>query len=139
MNQDNPHIDKSIIFFDGVCNLCEGFVQWIIHRDPDGDFYFASLQSQFAEDFFQSRNQMPSDLSTVLLYHQGQILTNSDVTFAIIRQLGFPWALLYPFKLVPRIIRDNVYRWIARNRYRWFGKKDECMIPTPAIQARFLD
>jgi len=139
MKDSSNHADKSIIFFDGVCNLCEGFVQWIIRRDPHGQFYFSSLQSDFAQDFFQTRDETPSNLSSVLLYHNKQVFTDSDVSFLVVRQLGFPWAILYPLRIVPRIIRDNVYRWVAGNRYKWFGKKEQCMIPTPELSARFLD
>jgi len=133
------HKDKSIIFFDGVCNLCEGFVQWVIRRDPDGYFHFSSLQSDFAKSFFENATEDPGDLNSVLLFHEGKFYKNSDVSFKVVRQIGIPWAFLYPFRLVPRIIRDNIYRWVAKNRYKWFGKKEACMIPTPELQSRFLD
>jgi len=139
MESSAPHTDKSIIFFDGVCNLCEGFVQWIIRRDPKEHFQFASLQSDFTKSFFISKGEKLEDLHTVILYKAGKFYSESDVTFEVINQLGFPWSWLYPFKLIPRIIRDKVYRWVASNRYQWFGKKDACMIPTPALQNRFLD
>ena len=130
---------QSIIFFDGVCNLCEGFIQWIIRRDSDGYFQFSSLQSDFAHAFFEAKKEDLGDLNTVLLYHEGEFYKESDVSFEVIRRLGFPWVLLYPFRLLPRMIRDSIYRWVAKNRYRWFGKKEACMIPTPELQSRFLD
>lgn len=139
MNPSASHTDKSIVFFDGVCNLCEGFVQWIIRRDPQARFHFASLQSDFTKAFFESKGESVDDLKTVILYKEGKFYSESDVSFEVIGQLGFPWSWLYPFKLIPRIIRDKVYRWIAGNRYRWFGKKESCMIPTPDLQNRFLD
>ncbi len=139
MNQTSDHTDKSILFFDGVCNLCNGFVQWMIKRDPDGKFHFASLQSEFAQSFLKAHEQDLTSLKTVMLFHQGQLYIESDVSLEVAYHLGFPWKILYPIKLIPRIIRDNIYRWIASNRYRWFGKQEACMIPTAALQNRFLD
>ena len=139
MANNNPHIDKPILFFDGVCNLCEGFVQWVIKRDPKGLIYYASLQSEFAKEFTTGTALNVENVSSVILYYKGQFYTESDVPLLLASLLGYPWKLTYPFILLPRIIRDNIYRWIASNRYRWFGKKDECMIPTPALQSRFLD
>jgi predicted DCC family thiol-disulfide oxidoreductase YuxK len=139
MKSTQRHTDQSIIFFDGVCNLCEGFVQWVIKRDPDGYFHFSSLQSDFARSFFESRGSDLNDLNSVILYNKGRFYKNSDVSLEVFKQLKFPWSLLYPFKVIPRIIRDSIYQWIAKNRYRWFGKKEQCMIPTPELQSRFLD
>lgn len=139
MEINKPHKDKPILFFDGVCNLCEGFVQWVVKRDPEGIIYYASLQSDFAKEFTAHTNLKVENVSSVILYHEGQFYTESDVPLRLTKLLGYPWNLAYPFIFLPRIIRDTIYRWIARNRYRWFGKKDECMIPTPALQSRFLD
>jgi predicted DCC family thiol-disulfide oxidoreductase YuxK len=139
MDNNNPHSDKPILFFDGVCNLCEGFVQWVVKRDKEGIIYYASLQSDFAKEFTASTDLKVQEVSSVILYHQGRFYTESDAPLKLIRLLGYPWKLAYPFIILPRIIRDNIYRWIARNRYRWFGKKEACMIPTPELQNRFLD
>ncbi len=139
MDSNHPHKDKPILFFDGVCNLCEGFVQWVIKRDPNGTIYYASLQSDFAKAFTASTDLKVEDVSSVILYHQGRFYTESDAPLQLAALLGFPWKLVYPFVIIPRIIRDNIYRWIASNRYRWYGKKEQCMIPTPALQRRFLD
>ncbi len=139
MDKNNPHIDKPILFFDGVCNLCDGFVQWVIKRDKEAIIYYAALQSDFAQKFTAHTQLQVSNLNTVILYHNGRFYKDSDVALELVRLLGYPWKLAYPFSLLPRIIRDSVYRWVAGNRYRWFGKKDECMIPTPALQSRFLD
>jgi len=139
MNNNSDHTGKTILFFDGVCNLCNGFVQWMIRRDPKQHFYFASLQSDFAKDFLQALGEDSSSLQTVMLYRDGKIYKESDVSLQVASQLGFPWKLAYPIKFIPRIIRDSIYRWIANNRYRWFGKQESCMMPTPELQNRFLD
>jgi len=139
MNPIDIYNDKSILFFDGVCNLCDGFVQWTIKRDPDGIFHYASLQSDFAKTFLKDTQLNRHDISTVVLYQEGKIYAESDVALEMSKKLGLPWSLAYPFKLIPRIVRDGIYRWVARNRYRWFGKKEACMVPTPTVQNRFLD
>jgi len=139
MTTNNPHKDKPILFFDGVCNLCDGFVHWVIKRDKDAKIYYASLQSEFAQEFTTSTDLKVQDVNTVILYYQSKFYTESDVALQIASLLGYPWKLAYPLTLLPRIIRDNLYRWVANNRYRWFGKKEGCMIPTPELQNRFLD
>lgn len=133
---------RPIILFDGVCNLCNAAVQWVIERDAESRFDFASLQSDAA------RSQLEGVLgaddiralpdSIVLVESQG-VHTESTAALRIARRLGYPSAFLSLGLVVPRPIRDVVYRWIARNRYRWFGRRDTCMRPTPDIAARFLD
>ncbi len=132
MNKSHP-----ILLFDGVCNLCDGFVQWVIRRDPDGIFRFASLQSELGQSLIQ-KHQLTTDLSTVILVDGEKTYSHSDVALEIVRQLGGFWTLLYILKIVPSFIRNAVYNWIARNRYRWFGQKESCMIPTPELKGRFL-
>ena len=128
-----------ILLFDGVCNLCNGFVQFIIKRDPKGSFRFTALQSDAGQQLLTSHQQEKSDLSTVILIDNGQVYTHSDVALNVAKRLGGLWTLFLVFSIIPRSIRDRIYNWIARNRYRWFGEKEQCMIPTPDIKARFLD
>jgi len=128
-----------ILLFDGVCNLCNGFIQFVIKRDPEGVFRFAALQSETGKQLLQRAGYSSEELSTVVLHQQGRFYTHSDVALRVFRQLRFPWPLLYGFVIIPRPLRDAVYNWIARNRYRWFGRREECMMPTPDIQSRFLD
>ncbi len=131
--------DRPILLFDGVCNLCNGFVQWVIRRDPEGHFRFAALQSETGRRLLAEAG-MPADaLSTVVLYEAGRFFTHSDVPLRVWRQLGGAWSWLYALRVVPRALRDAVYDWVARNRYRWFGRREQCMIPTPELRARFLD
>jgi predicted DCC family thiol-disulfide oxidoreductase YuxK len=128
----------AIVLFDGVCNLCDQSVQFIIQRDPKQHFKFAPLQSDLAKDLLQRHDLNPKDLERVVLIENGKAYTHSTASLRVVRHLSGAWPLLYVFILVPRFIRNAVYRWVARNRYRWFGKKDACMMPTPENRARFL-
>ena len=130
-----------IILFDGVCNLCSAWVRWIVPRDPHGVFRFASLQSQAARDAILGATggasaHLPD--SIVLLDEQG-LHTQSDAVLRIVRRLGLPYALLAATGIVPRVLRDAVYRIVASNRYRWFGRRETCLLPAPGIASRFLD
>jgi predicted DCC family thiol-disulfide oxidoreductase YuxK len=124
-----------IIFFDGLCNLCNGFVQWVIRRDPAGRYRFASLQSEAAKRVLGD----PVPLTSVVLWDGQTAWTRSDAALRILRGLGGIWAIFWPLAVVPRALRDGVYEWVARHRYRWFGQRSECLLPTPALRARFLD
>lgn len=135
----SAQITKSpVILFDGVCNLCNGSVQFIIKRDTRNTFRFASLQSSYGQDQLL-RLGIPTQALESIIYIEGdQFYQKSNAVLEIARHLGGPWPLFYVFKIIPRFIRDWFYNFIATNRYRWFGKKDQCMIPTPALQERFL-
>ena len=128
-----------ILLFDGVCNLCNGAVQFIIERDEDGLFRFASLQSDAAKQLLEKYPEASEDISTIVLLEKGRLYTRSDAALRAARYLSGAWPALYGFIIIPRPIRNAVYDWIARNRYRWFGKKDQCMIPTPELKGRFLE
>ena len=128
-----------ILLFDGVCNLCNGFVQFVIKRDPEGIFRFTALQSKAGQELLTAHQQEKSNLSTVILIENGRVYTHSDVALRVATRLGGAWSFFSVFSIIPRSFRDRIYNWIAQNRYRWFGKKEQCMIPTPDIKARFLD
>jgi predicted DCC family thiol-disulfide oxidoreductase YuxK len=129
----------SILLFDGVCNLCHQAVQFIIHRDPHGRIHFASLQSE-AGRMLLARFHLPETyLDSIVLIDDGKIYTQSTAALRIARKLHGWWPALYLLILVPRFIRDPLYKWIARNRYRWFGKREACLLPTPQLRKRFLD
>jgi predicted DCC family thiol-disulfide oxidoreductase YuxK len=132
-------VASPVILFDGVCNLCNGFVQFVIARDPQARFRFASLQSIAAAALLNGRMRQGALPDSVLLVEDGRIYTQSTAALRVARGLGFPWNLSYGLVIVPKPIRDGVYAWVARNRYAWFGKRDVCMVPTPDLQARFLD
>jgi predicted DCC family thiol-disulfide oxidoreductase YuxK len=129
----------SVVLFDGVCNLCNGFVGFIIPRDPAGRFRFAALQSPAASRLLKGRSLPEQAADTVILIENDQIYTQSTAALRVARGLRFPWNLAYAAIIVPRPLRDAVYAWIARNRYRWFGKRDVCLVPTPDRRARFLE
>ncbi|UII21078.1 thiol-disulfide oxidoreductase DCC family protein [Fulvivirga ligni] len=132
--------EKAIIFFDGVCNLCNGFVNFIIDRDKEKKYLFSSLQSPEAQTILSKYDFNPAYLSSVvLLQPNGKISFRSSAALRIFSNLGGLWPILSVLRLVPAFIRDFFYNIIARNRYRWFGKKDQCRIPTPELKQRFLD
>ncbi|HTB52793.1 MAG TPA: thiol-disulfide oxidoreductase DCC family protein [Ferruginibacter sp.] len=130
--------DHPIILFDGVCNLCNGAVQFVIKHDPDRRFLFTSLQSETGKNLLQKFAISPDDLSSFVLLQNDKVYTQSTGALKVIKQLRGAWKLLYGFIIVPAFIRNAVYRLIAGNRYKWFGKQDACMMPTPALQSRFL-
>ena len=127
-----------VLLFDGVCNLCEGSVRFILKRDPRGIFRFASLQSQAGQALLK-RFQLPTDdFDTMVLIEQDRVFTQSSAALRVAKRLTFPWPFFAIFWVVPRFLRNFFYRIIARNRYRWFGKKEACLIPTPELRSRFL-
>ena len=125
-----------IIFFDGVCNLCNRLVIFIIKRDRNRIFKFASLQSAKAEEM--GIIQKDKTLNTIIFLSENKLYQKSSAVLHICKELPFPWPLLYGFIIVPRFIRDSVYNFVAANRYKWFGKKDQCMVPSENIEERFL-
>jgi predicted DCC family thiol-disulfide oxidoreductase YuxK len=131
----------AVILFDGVCNLCSAWVRWVIPRDPRGVFRFASLQSQAAQDAIaRATAGAPAPLpDSIVLLDQEGLHVESDAVLRIVRRLGRPYSLLAAAGIVPRVIRDAVYRTIARHRHRWFGRRDTCMLPSPETASRFLD
>jgi predicted DCC family thiol-disulfide oxidoreductase YuxK len=129
----------NLILFDGVCNLCNGAVQFIIKRDPKNKFRFASLQSEVARTHIRNFQHENSQLYSILLIKDGKVYDRSSAILEIARELSGAWPLVYMCKIIPRFIRDAVYGWIAKNRYRFFGKTDVCMIPTPELKARFVE
>jgi predicted DCC family thiol-disulfide oxidoreductase YuxK len=127
--------NRRVVLFDGVCNLCNGAVQFIIKRDPAASFRFSALQSAGARRLLGARPTVDS----IVLLEGERIYAKSAAALRIARGLRFPWPLLYVFWLVPRPLRDWVYDGVARHRYAWFGKRDSCMLPTPELRQRFLD
>ncbi|MGH1335807.1 MAG: thiol-disulfide oxidoreductase DCC family protein [Aureispira sp.] len=128
----------AIVLFDGVCNLCDRSVQFIIKHDPKGRYKFAPLQSDFAKKLLQEYQLDGEDLERAVLIENGKAYTHSSASLRVTRHLSGAWPLLYGFIIIPRFIRNAVYRWVARNRYRWFGQKDNCVLPSPENRARFL-
>jgi len=130
-----------VVLFDGVCNLCNGSVQFVIKRDPHARFRFAALQSAAGAALVTRATGQPIDdsLESMLLVENDHLYDRSTALLRIVRKLRFPWPLFYGFVIVPRAVRDSVYDLIARRRYRWFGRREVCMVPTPELRARFME
>lgn len=129
---------ERVIFFDGVCNFCSFWVKFVIRRDPRGKFRFAPLQSPMGREACQALNLPEDPPQSVILKENNRHFTQSTASLKILKELSGLWPLLYAFIVVPTPLRNLVYRFIATNRYRWFGKEESCFIPTPEIRARFL-
>jgi predicted DCC family thiol-disulfide oxidoreductase YuxK len=128
-----------IVLFDGVCNLCNSAVQFIIKRDKKEQFRFASLQGKAGNDLLK-KFDLPADLfNSFILVEGDKVYTRSTAALRVAKKLSGGWKLLYGLMIVPRFIRNAVYNVIAKNRYKWFGKRNECMIPTQEMKERFLD
>jgi predicted DCC family thiol-disulfide oxidoreductase YuxK len=127
-----------IVLFDGVCNLCSGSVQFILRRDPGARFRFASLQSPAGQELLARFGIDGQGIDSVIVIEGDRWFKESDAALRIARHLGGLWRLLTVFRLIPRPLRDRLYRFIARNRYRWFGKQETCWLPTPELRGRFL-
>jgi predicted DCC family thiol-disulfide oxidoreductase YuxK len=132
------HAPDHLVLFDGVCNLCNGSVQFIIAHDKRARFRFAALQSAAAQALLRNTAIEPAGMDTVVYLKHGRLLTRSTAALHILKDMGFPWSMAVVFLLVPKVLRDALYGFIARNRYRWFGKQESCMLPTPELRARFL-
>jgi predicted DCC family thiol-disulfide oxidoreductase YuxK len=131
------------ILFDGVCTLCNGFVQFVIRHDPHGYFSFAALQSEAGQALLAAHGQPLSAASlahpdSVVLVADGRVYTHSTAVLRIAGHLGGVWRLAAVGWLLPRTWRDALYRYVARHRYQWFGQQESCLMPTPALRARFL-
>jgi len=127
-----------ILLFDGVCNLCSGSVQFIIRRDPEARFRFASLQSEVGQRYLEELQVDRDAVDSVILVEGGRWYKESDAALRIARLLGGPWKAMGILRLLPRPLRDRLYRFLARHRYRWFGKRESCWLPTPELRERFL-
>lgn len=132
-------IHSPIVFFDGVCNLCNRSVQFIIKRDKQKKLRFASLQGKAGQEMLHRFHLPTNDFHSFVLLEEDRIYTRSTAVLRMLKIIGRGWQLYYGFIIVPRFIRDTVYNWVARNRYKWYGKRDECMVPTPELRKRFLD
>ncbi|MFD1873351.1 thiol-disulfide oxidoreductase DCC family protein [Hymenobacter bucti] len=138
-----PTSAPATILFDGVCNLCHGFVQFIIRHDATGQFHFAALQSDVGQALLATHGQPhlaapAADPDSVVLVEGGHVYTHSTAVLRIAGRLGGIWRAAAVGYLLPRAWRDALYRYVARHRYRWFGRQESCLLPTPALRARFL-
>lgn len=140
-SEKNPYIasDKKLILFDGVCNLCNGAIQFIIKHDKEDVFRYAALQSDIGKKLIEERNIDTENVDSILLIEQGVAYYNkSDAALQIGKHLKGYRTISGILYLIPSGLRNNVYDFIARNRYKWYGKREQCMIPTPELKAKFL-
>ncbi|MGP4041149.1 thiol-disulfide oxidoreductase DCC family protein [Gracilibacillus sp. D59] len=129
---------KRIILFDGICNFCSSSVQFIIKRDPKFKFQFASLQSEIGQQLLKQQ-QFSENMDSIVLIENDQVYTKSTAALRIAKELKGAYQFLSIFLVIPKPVRDIFYNILAKNRYRWFGKKDQCMIPKTEDKQRFLD
>jgi predicted DCC family thiol-disulfide oxidoreductase YuxK len=125
--------------FDGVCHVCSGSVRFVLPRDRNGAFRFASLQSPVADRLLGACGRAPGTLDSLVLIDEGRCYERSEAALRIAARLAFPWRLAAALRIVPRSIRDGVYSWFAARRYRWFGRKETCDLPPPEWRQRFLE
>lgn len=130
---------KKIILFDGVCNLCNGAITFIIQRDKKDIFRYAPLQSEIGKELAAKHHIDLDKVDSIILVTEDKAYSKSTAALRIAKQLSAGWPLLAIFLILPRFLRDAVYDFIAHNRYKWFGKKEACMIPTPELKSKFLD
>lgn len=131
--------NRFILLFDGVCNLCNGIVNFVMDHDPDGKFIFASLQSPEARELLARFNLPSKDFNSVVLVKNDQVFIKSNAALEVAKHLKGIWPVFTIFKILPRFVRDKVYDILAKNRYRIFGRRDQCRIPTPEEKNRFLE
>lgn len=132
--------DKKIILFDGICNLCNTSVQFVIKRDKKDLFRFVPLQSELGQKIISHIGIANKNVDSIVLYEPGKAYYyKSEAALRIIGELGGLYSLLKIFRLAPKFISNKVYDYVAKNRYRWYGKKEVCMIPNPALKAKFLE
>ncbi|MFC3415684.1 thiol-disulfide oxidoreductase DCC family protein [Algoriphagus hitonicola] len=131
-------LSKSIIFFDGVCNLCNTSIDFIINRDRKDRFLVGALQDQFSKKILASYQVKADYLDSLVLLEDEKIFYKSTAALKIAKHLSGLWPALYPLIFLPTWLRDPVYDWIGKNRYRWFGKKNTCRLPSPEEEAKFL-
>jgi predicted DCC family thiol-disulfide oxidoreductase YuxK len=130
--------NQPTILFDGVCNFCNSAVNFVIKRDKKGVIKFAPLQSNAGQQLLQQYNLPTNDMKSFVFIDEGFAYTQSTAAIKVCKYLSGAWSLCKIFIIVPKFIRDGLYNWVAKNRYKWFGQKETCMIPTPEVKARFL-
>lgn len=129
---------SAIILFDGVCNFCNSSINFVIRHDKKNHFRFAPLQSETGKQLLQQFEAGELPLDSIVLIENNKLYKQSTAVLKIAKQLGGAYRLLYGFVILPRFLRDAVYKYVAKNRYKWFGKKDSCMIPTKEIREKFI-
>ena len=136
--KSNEEITPAVLLFDGVCNLCNGSVQFILKHEKSEKLKFSAIQSEAGQKLLSQHNIDPEQTNSVILVSDGVVYTESDAVAKVSEFLKFPYTLGRYMKVAPRGIRNAIYKKVATNRYKWFGQKESCMIPTPDLRNRFL-
>ena len=139
MGEHNSIAQKDILLFDGVCNLCNNSINFVIDHDPDEKFQFAALQSDFGQKKLKELNLDPKDFDSIVLLSNDHVHVKSTAALKIAKKLNGGWSMLYAFIIVPPFIRHAVYNLIAKNRYKIWGRTDQCRVPTPELKQRFIE
>lgn len=130
--------EHPVILFDGVCNFCNGAINFVLKHDKKGIFRFAPLQSEAGQKLLQQYHLSTNDFESFILIDDGKVYKKSSASLRVLNKLPWYWKEIQIFKIIPRIFRDAIYDFIAKHRYKWFGKKEQCMVPTPEMKGRFL-
>lgn len=133
-----PVKEQPIILFDGICNFCNSAVKFVIKRNKSNSIRFAALQSEAGQRSLQQYHLSVKAMESFVFIENGKAYERSSAALMVCRHLSGLWPLCYGFMIVPKFIRDGIYNWIAANRYKWFGVREECMVPTPELKERFL-
>ena len=138
MGKTKTIVEKEIVLFDGLCNFCNNSVNFIIDHDPKGHFRFAALQSDFGRQKLKEQGYHTQKMDSLVLLSGDKVYKKSSAALRIARKLSGFYPLLYGLMIIPPFIRHGVYDLVARNRYKWFGKRDACRVPAPELKSRFL-
>ena len=130
--------EHPIILFDGICNFCDSAINFLVRHDKKSRIRFAALQSQIGQQLLKQHNLSTTSFDTFVLIEKGKTYTRSTAALRVCRLLPGGWTIFYGFIIVPAFMRDGLYKLVAQNRYRWFGKKASCMIPDASVRQRFL-
>ncbi|WP_462250796.1 thiol-disulfide oxidoreductase DCC family protein [Ferruginibacter sp.] len=130
--------EHPLILFDGICNFCNSAVNFVIKKDKGAVIHFAPLQSPKGRLYLKQYNYPVNNLNSFVFIENNNVYTKSTAALKVCRRLKGLWPLCYGFIIVPKFIRDGIYSWVAKNRYKWFGVRQECMIPTPEVRSRFV-
>ncbi len=134
LNETGP-----VLLYDGVCNLCNAAVKWVLRHERNQQMRFAALQSDFGQAVLKENGLDLKQLDSMLVVDDGRVLMRSDAALRMAEIVGGPWRLARIFRIVPKVLRDWCYNFVAANRYNWFGKEESCLLPQPEWRDRFID
>ncbi|MFL5811831.1 MAG: thiol-disulfide oxidoreductase DCC family protein [Flavisolibacter sp.] len=131
-------MNHAVILFDGVCNFCNAAINFVLKQDKKGIFRFAPLQSEVGQELLKQYNLSTKDFDSFVLIDEGKVYKKSTASLRVMNKLPWYWKEAQILRVVPTFLRDAIYDFVAKHRYKWFGKKEQCMVPTPEMRSRFL-